>query len=315
MTNKASHMILEISEFSTIEEAKKAYFKLFYKNQHNNEEMVKLNDAFNLFKNTLDEDRYLEIYEKRFQNTTKIEKKRDTSRIMAIIYKIIEFLSRMILCLRKKEIEKEECSVNIDAKFNQDFFEKLSNKFEITQPVKFLDSDFPRFYTFWNKFRMEDKECERKIRKIIKMIKDNDPRMKIINKTDTVKKGRPEIQVSHLSHQASSQIKKESQFKCVGCNKSFNSENTLKDHLKSKQHRNKHPESNIVEAVDLPKNRIQDKVKKNVEEVLPVIKKEECEDKIENKTKGDHLMFRTCGICKEVLDTRSDLIKHLRLMH
>lgn len=304
MTNTPSHEILGVTELTTIDEAKKAYFKLFYKNQQNNEMMVKLNDAFNLFKSSLNEDKYLEVYEHAYnKDDDNIEKNKGIHQNY-----IIQLIIKIWNLLRGKQSTKTEFKTVIDSKFNQDFFEKLSNRFQITQPIKFTDPDFTKFYSFWNKFRMEDKECERKIRKIIKIIKDNDPRLDVL-KVNNIKPKANKVELNTTSNK----IKKECKFSCKDCNKTFNSENTLKDHLKSKQHRIRHPEEPKVENRTKDENKTV--VNKAKDEEPPFIKTEECNKEEMNKSKGDHPIFRTCGICKEVLETRSDLLKHLRTVH
>ncbi|KAM0680118.1 hypothetical protein GINT2_001811 [Glugoides intestinalis] len=308
-TKHESTSILDVSPLTPVEEAKKKYLKLFYKYQRDNDTLVRLNDEFNNFKSNIDVDLYYELFTRVLDN----EKS--------------SFKGTRLL------IEKSEGCIKVGhggyfiefsyLKTTKDFFEKLCNFYEVKAPVTFLDADFPRFYRFWAKITMKDKESERKIRKIVSLVKANDPRYQ---------QGEIKVVERKVSNPERILEKKIKTWKiyCTVCNKGFNNENTLKDHLSSKNHKSKtvgldaggiirrNESAEIIEEEiepAKPKKPDHEPLYETVESVelekeLPVVLKEK-----EAQKAADHPMFRTCGVCKEVLDSRRELIMHLKSIH
>lgn len=216
---------------------------------------------------------------------------------------------------------------------SNDFFERLKICFDIKIAPKFFDSDFVNFYNFWKKFSHVDKEMEAKIRVIIKIIERNDPRIKI-NSTNrisfeisknTIKKEK----VREKNREKACNLK-EKKFYCYLCKKGFNNSNTAKDHLNSKQHLSKVGRSDgdtqMKDALlgDISKI-TEESIGQDSKIVIEDDKEQSTETPQENesrldttkdeKTKSEHILLRTCGICKIVLKTRGELIMHLKACH
>lgn len=317
-----STTILDISALTPIEEAKKMYLKLFYKNQRDNDFLVRLNDEFNNFKNTIDIDIYHELFTRVLDNEKNTLKEGNQVGTHLVIEKVEGRL----------KISYKHYSMEFNfVQTTKDFFEKLSNCYEVKAPVTFLDADFPRFYRFWAKISMTDKTSERKIRKIVSLIKANDPRFNQ-GETKVVEK-----KVVNLEKLLDKKKTKTWKIYCTACSKGFNNENTLKDHLSSKSHKAKiigldangiitrsetveeaietnQPAAESIEeaceSVETAEDGYEPIKAVELQKTSPVVLKEN-----EAQKTADHPMFRTCGVCKEVLDTRRELIMHLKSIH
>lgn len=181
---RTPYEILGITELSTLQETKKAYYRLSSQNRDRPEELLKLNDAYARCRTTL----AIDIY-------------------------------------TRARLDAEY------ARYAPDFFERLELVYGIKGTIgRFGDPDYAVFYRFWNTFQHEDSEVERKIRNIIWYIKSKDPRIpKAVPSLGSVGKTRP-------GEKKRDPKAKKWKMYCVPCRKGFNSENTLRDHLKSKQH-------------------------------------------------------------------------------
>lgn len=138
--------------------------------------------------------------------------------------------------------------INFDFKvYANDFFQKLILNYNIYNAPLFTDSDFVKFYNFWGKFNHEDKILEQKIKKIIKIIKENDTRNNISKRFNNaennngkhIKKkdnyiNEEKIVDKEITKKANNDCK--NTHACLFCNKKFKSENTFKDHIRSKSH-------------------------------------------------------------------------------
>lgn len=294
--------VLGISDLTTLEEGKKAYIKHFYKNQGKNDMLVEINDAFNLFKSSVNVELYYLIYSQIYNiKAKKIQREIDVTR----------------------EGEKIKINYEGDAVYfdfvttTADFFDKLTTAYEVKAPVRFTDVDFERFYRFWGRFSATDKGLENMIRKIVLIIRSKDPRVQT--------KGDVDVPVRFKTEKKYEKKPKEWKYFCEACKKGFNNENTLKDHRNSKQHKMKSPEGEEVtvgeEVTEGEEVTVESERPKK--EVIEEIKTEPNEEKIEGglvegvlkKKYIEHKLFRKCGICKEVFETREELISHLREWH
>lgn len=126
---------------------------------------------------------------------------------------------------------------------SNDFFERLKLKFNITVAPGFYDSNFIGFYKFWSKFPHDNKNIEMKVRKIIKIIEQNDPRTNV-NKAVANNSAKKIIKPAATPEKTDGYFNKtkkikEKKYNCNICKKSFNNKNTLADHINSKQHKAK----------------------------------------------------------------------------
>ncbi|ELA40965.1 uncharacterized protein VICG_01995 [Vittaforma corneae ATCC 50505] len=345
--------VLGVQELITVEEARKVYIKLFYENQGNNDKLVEINDAFNLFKSSVDVDLYYLIYTGIY-GTGKAQERTVINQFESQQLKKVKSAQSVsnadattggcrLNTADKYDLEiirNSDGSVVLKYKgftkpfdfthFSHDFFEKLSNRFQIKAPVKFKDSDFLRFYSFWSHFLAADKALENKVRRIVRIIKENDPRL-------NNRENKCAIDSKSYKHSAKIYEKKEKQWKhfCEACKKGFNSDNTLRDHLNSRQHKSKNVVDNnttdksIDERGDCRNVECSQNSKDNhsIDEALSEDHykdigvnltsndslKAECDPSTWQS--ADHPIFRTCGICKEVLKTRSELVLHLKKDH
>lgn len=344
--------VLGVSELATIEEARKVYIKLFYENQRNNDKLVEINDAFNLFKNSVNIDLYYLVYtgiyntgrtqERPAANQFESQRSRKGQNLPPRFSGTSADESRINITgsYDMKIVVDDDSTVTLKYKgftksfnfvqFSNDFFEKLANHFQIRAPVKFKDSDFLRFYSFWGRFLADDKALENKVRRIVRIVKENDPR---VNSREN------KHAVASKVYECSTKVceKKEKQWKhcCEVCKKGFNSENTLKDHLNSRQHRNKVGVSSNAAREEVGENKDCQSSSQNVKDgrsMDEVPSADSCKgieegagldgngsSRAERDSNtwhnADHPIFRTCGVCKEVFKTRPELVLHLRKNH
>lgn len=233
-----------------------------------------------------------------------------------------------------------------DAQFSRhapDFFSRLELSYNLHPRVGFADGDFTAFYRYWNTFRHEDEAVERKVRSIIRVIKARDPRFVRPAATGAAvcqKPCSPRPKTPHV---------KTWRMLCTACKKSFNSENTLRDHLRSRQHRERVKEGEDVivrspdgEAVNNEKTGDDEKADDNEktgddgeagddeEASAETFGNEETSTRKDipeenrrpgsiNRTAGrnqrEHEAFRTCFYCKKVFEGRGPLILHIRENH
>lgn len=226
--NKSPYEILNVNEFSSLKDIKRAYRSLYYKNQRNPEMMEHINSALNFVENNFDLDLYIELYKRIFPNT-KIDK-----------LKSIRIEDRQLEVFKDQEITTVKyMKYSFEFKFlefTSEMFNKIVKAFKLQVPYDFNDN-FSKFYSSWNRLVFDDKNFEQKIRLLIKILKENDPRVQSKlpeyehkkNNTNLCKEEQPEVKDKN----------REKQFKviCTACNRGFNSRNTLKDHLNSKKHK------------------------------------------------------------------------------
>ena len=192
-------------------------------------------------------------------------------------------------------------------KYAVDFFDRAINLFGLESAPRFKEADTDRFYTAWQRFRHEDKKIEVEVRKIVRQVKGMDPRMEIrrVQVKQADKSDQTNKQNMHKSDQTNKQNMHKS-IKCELCNKEFKSENTMKDHLRSKQHKERGGEE--------IKEEIKEKRKKKKKEKKETKEKQE-EEKKEKRKGEEHEAYRKCYYCKGIYNTRGELIFHIREEH
>ncbi|KAI5170084.1 hypothetical protein PAEPH01_1236 [Pancytospora epiphaga] len=214
-------------------------------------------------------------------------------------------------------------------KYAPDFFTRLELCYGLRPRFLFTDGEFIQFYRYWLSFRHEDDKIETKVRAIVRLIKARDPRV--------LKPLRVGIEKKKVSREAStvSSFPTERQIKtwkysCKPCNKGFNSENTLKDHLKSKKHimneevirNNPDKVENCVSVSAMTEKIPEDDFRMDIVE-QPLFKDDNIKDDGEtipvlhgpSNTIKEHEAYRTCHYCKEVFLSRGQLILHIRETH
>lgn len=294
---ESSYEILGIDRFATLEQTRKAYLRLSYINKGSPETLLRLNDAYKQCKATVN----FEIY-------------------------------------------TPELFTNGYTEYAKDFFDRLIEAYDIKCAPRFTDAGFN--YVFWRRFRHYDSETEKKMLKIVKYIQMKDPRFTFItekaNKNITVNKakGNATTKISNKYQNTLDKINNERWlYYCKKCNRKFNNKNTLKDHLASKKHKSqvKHGEEETI--IENPNAHISDEVKAEVEvknkndatasqvdsnpkaNSYSIIKEEDSnpnDGDIKSKTdfmSSEHKLYRTCGICKELFDSRGKLIVHIKEKH
>lgn len=314
-TDPTPHEMLGICELCTLEETKRAYYKAFYQNKGDQEKMRELNKAYSFCRSNLDVDLYHELFHEVYSTAGKAPAKRSA--------RVFRKDGRLLI----------ECKGCMPFDFNavsSDFFERLSICFELKCTPKFFDPDFVGFYNFWARFSHVDKALEGKVRRIIKIIRNNDPRMSLNSKgcQEAVSCTGSRHAATHRSFQP----KQEKTWKmyCDACKKGFNSENTLKDHLNSKQHKSNiaSPEKDSSNDVVLnARNSFATPQKPlNVNNIRTVTSAEATGERLHSTEKdsavdkpeppkGEHPLLRTCHACKKVLRSRGELVMHLRTEH
>lgn len=232
--------ILGVNELSKLSDIKKAYRKLYYQNQRDPIMMEKINSAMNSIEKDFDLALYLELYEKVYYTEFVGEKSikpvfsKDKANTNENNYRAQERLK-----VFKKDdtiiVNYKETSFEFDfIEISQDMFNKMEKAFAMRLSLSFNGPELNKFYSAWNRCIFDDKEFEHKIRKLIKIVKENDPRIKCQNKPNLDNSK----ELNKNSKQEQNKIKEQKQFKvqCTACNKGFNNKNTLKDHLNSRKH-------------------------------------------------------------------------------
>lgn len=266
---KTPHDILGTNELSKLSEIKKAYKKLFYENQRDLEAMEKINWALKEVESNFDINLYLEIYTKVFLPSNELDtenneniKKGKSKEIKNNKKPIAPAVTALVTVSKNSDssikIKYKETQISFNfLETTVDVFDKIALAYEIKHPPKLTDPDFIKFYTFWSRFLSNDKDLEVKVRKMVRIVKSNDPRIVKINKVENREEKRIE------SRGINKDIKMW-KIQCVGCNKGFNSANTLKDHLNSKQHKESGLETIIY---NVPREQLEN-IKKNKQAAL-----------------------------------------------
>lgn len=317
------HEMLEIGKLSTLEETKKAYCRIFYHSKGNHEKMRELNVAYNFCRNSLDVDLYHELFQKMYSAVGEKSSIRNKGSV-----EISERNGKLF-------VEHRGCSTPFD--FNtvsNDFFERLSLCFELKCTPKFFDPDFVRFYNFWMKFSHVDRALEGRVRRVVKTIRDNDPRM-ALSRRDGQKAASCKTSRQNVAAESSSlpsRQKKIWKSYCDVCKKGFNSENTMKDHLNSKQHKSNKAKlggdlSTITVLDACGPCVVPDATPDDNVSVAEVVREEvaageglvDAENDLDTDRsqalRSEHPLLRTCHACKRILRTRGELIVHLRTEH
>lgn len=256
--------ILGVNELSRPSDVKKAYNRLFYISQRDPVVMERLNSALKNVQGCFDSDLYLSVYEQVYStnshsisNSSLVSKKASSSKTSKINRSNDPFNKHNYSdCKTNSEMPKDKTVTvftdengtfikykNSVARFDFletscDVFEKISTAFDIKHPPKLTDPDFTKFYNFWIKFLSDDKQLEMKVRKIVRIIRENDPRLvKMKNSEDSWSKELINEKRINVRESNTPRIEKAWKVQCTACNKGFNSKNTLRDHVKSKQHR------------------------------------------------------------------------------
>lgn len=343
---------ITFSPIMTIKEANEKYRKLYYNNYKNNEYLLELNQKFDAFKKNLDLDVYYSMYTQIFkedddfkkQKEVKTERKRCETRGNGFEtpkkadQEAFVIPEEKKVAVRYEEGEYKVSYQGYETVFNfsrtsEDFFMKVCTAYTIITTIAFSDPDFVKFYRFWNNLIIDDRTIKYKVSKIVQLIKKNDPREK------NAKEEKMCFDTPKQINKVVKEKKQEKKWKiyCESCKKGFNNENTLNDHLKSKQHKSncngcqciKKEDAETIEDILIEKEfmgngLIEDEsIKTDLEDNKPTkIKNKEVKDlKIETtandqrKRSNEHVIFRTCGICKLVLETREDILIHLRNEH
>lgn len=288
---KTPYDALGIGKLCTLEETKRAYCRMFYHSKKDQEKMRELNEAYDFCRSNLDVDLYHDL----FQQVSDGGKPSKS------------------VCVVKKDgklfVEHLGWTVPFDfSMISSDFFERLSLRFGLKCPPKFLDPDFVGFYSFWTRFAHTDKGLERKVRRIVRMIRDSDPRIA----PERVYPSFGGSAVVQCTRKASKQEKVWKNY-CDACRKGFNSDNTLRDHLNSRQHRRN---TGVPDSTDScsPAVSASTPGTDTIPEVLEEKEELPCENKPEFSV-SEHPLLRTCHACKKVLRTRGELILHMRTKH
>jgi curved DNA-binding protein CbpA len=249
--NKNCYEILQVNQLMTSEEIKRNYKKLFFKNQRNLEEMTKINEAFQEIKNEIDLDLYYELYSKVLQHNSNGGSKEESLASLNNI-EVINTDNGVVV-----KYQNYQFIFNFST-FTIDFFNKLSTAFQIKNnlPKDIVENEycsnnlssissnnFSKFYNFWIRFSSNDKAIENKVRKIVRTIKliskqkiDRNVNNSEV-KMDSEQKDRSHDEKSKRDDKVFCKPVKNYKTYCNPCKKGFNNENTFKDHLNSKKHK------------------------------------------------------------------------------
>lgn len=193
------------------------------------------------------------------------------------------------------------------SRYAPDFFARLERAYNLHPRNSFLDGDFTTFYRYWATFRHEDQTVECRVRSIIRMIKARDPRF--IRPAAAVVPEKQKAQPLPSAPRI-----KTWKLQCEACGRGFNSENTLKDHLRSRQHRERAGVDAVAEETLAPADKKRKPARSAPADRAP--------EKVEEKRGGtavegrkEHEAFRTCFHCKQVMESRGQLIMHIREKH
>jgi len=341
--------VLGLNSLSTLEEGKKAYMRHFYGNQGNREKLVEINDSFDLFKRRVDVELYYMVYSEIYGEVSEVNGK-DSSKVgkgsskgdIKVSSKVnskdstkdntktnnkdntkdntktsTKDNTRNIKIIRNsKDIKIQYDGGTVDFDFTrttEDFFNKLAGAFEIKAPVRFTEPEFEKFYRFWGRFSAADRALEAQVRRIVGIVKRNDPRIERVG--GSVESVKTRVEKSYEKKQ------KTWKYFCEGCKRGFNNESTLRDHKNSRQHRMNYPEeeamSDVKSEVGSQNVSVEPEPAREQPESteVEVAGDSTAEDKTPVVWANEHVIFRTCGICKRSFNARTELIIHLREAH